>query len=273
MKSLYNPGLGIMICWTHRNLLAQIFRRSLATRYKGATLGLVWTIAYPLMMLSVYTFVFGVIFKPQWGAMANVSEQVFFPLFLFAGLSVYNIFSESVGSSPSLILNNPSYVKKVVFPLEILPICHVLTSFCFGSVWIVLMLLGIALFSGSISIYVLFLPFPLFTLLLLTMGLSFILSSLGVYLRDTQHLVPIVIQIFSFISPIFYPLSSVPEKLRWILLWNPLTYIIEQVREICLYGRMFNWTVYFCTTLAAFLVFQLGLVWLIKTKKGFADVI
>ena len=135
------------------------------------------------------------------------------------------------------------------------------------------MLLGIAWLGGTISIYVLFLPFPLFTLLLLTMGLSFILSSLGVYLRDTQYLVTIVIQIFSFISPIFYPLSSVPEKLRWILLGNPLTYIIEQVREICLYGRMFDWIVYFYTTLAALLFFQLGLVWLIKTKKGFADVI
>ena len=273
MKSLYNPALVIIICWTHRNLLAQIFRRSLATRYKGATLGLVWTIAYPLMMLSVYTFVFGVIFKPQWGNMTSGSEQIFFPLFLFAGLSVYNIFSESVGSSPSLILNNPSYVKKVVFPLELLPMCHVLTAFCFGSVWIALMLLGITWLGGTISIYVLFLPFPLFTLLLLTMGLSFILSSLGVYLRDAQHLVTIVIQIFSFISPIFYPLSSVPAKLRWILLGNPLTYIIEQVREICLYGRMFDWTVYFYTTLAALLFFQLGLVWFIKTKKGFADVI
>mgnify|MGYP003605899054 CR=1 FL=1 len=273
MKSLYNPALVIIICWTHRNLLAQIFRRSLATRYKGATLGLVWTIAYPLMMLSVYTFVFGVIFKPQWGNMTSGSEQIFFPLFLFAGLSVYNIFLFFFGSSPSLILNNPSYVKKVVFPLELLPICHVLTAFCFGSVWIALMLLGITWLGGTISIYVLFLPFPLFTLLLLTMGLSFILSSLGVYLRDAQHLVTIVIQIFSFISPIFYPLSSVPAKLRWILLGNPLTYIIEQVREICLYGRMFDWTVYFYTTLAALLFFQLGLVWFIKTKKGFADVI
>ena len=273
MKKFFNPLLAITICWAHRSLFAQILKRSLTTRYKGASLGIVWTIAYPLLMLSVYTFVFGIVFKPRWGAGSNVSEAVFFPLFLFAGLTIYNIFSECVGSSPTLILSNPSYVKKVVFPLELLPICHVLTTFCFGMVWIILMLLGVALSCGTIPIYTIFLPLPLFSLLLLTMGLSFILSSVGVYLRDTQHLVGIVVQIFSFITPIFYPLSSVPESLRWILLWNPLTYIVEQVRDICLYGRMFDWTVYLCTTCVAFLVFQLGLVWLIKTKRGFADVI
>lgn len=273
MNIFFNILFGPSICWKNRSLFLQIMKRSIATRYKGASLGLIWTLAFPLMMLSVYTFVFGIIFKPQWSNGPSGTENAFFPLFLFSGLAVYNIFSESIGQSPTLILSNQNYVKKVVFPLELLPICHVLTTFCFGLVWIGLLVAGVAVFGGKLTSYTLLLPFPLLTLLILSMGLSFILSSLGVYLRDIQYLVGIVLQIFSFITPIFYPLSSVPENLRWILLWNPLTYIVGQVRDLCLYGHIFDWTEYFYSTLGALGIFQLGLVWLIKTKKGFADVI
>lgn len=270
---LLNPLLGARIVLRHRDLLRQMLARGIAARYRGSVLGFVWSFAHPLMMLAVYTFVFGVIFKARWGLEHFEDNRAAFPLIMFCGMAVFNIFAESVTSSASIVINNPGYVKKVVFPLELLPLCNVLTAFVFGLAWFVLLFLGTVLFLGQFSWTMALLPVTLLPLVLLAAGVSFFVASLGVYLRDMQQLVGIVTQVLFFMTPIFYPVSLVPEHLRWILRLNPLSFVVEQTRRLFLYGQPPEALVCLGVFAMSLVVFQLGLAWFAKTKKGFADVL
>jgi len=273
MLPLFNPLLGIRIMIRNRGLLRQMLIRNIAARYRGSILGFIWSFGHPLMMLAVYTFVFGIVFKARWGIEAFDENKAAFPLIMFCGMAVYNVFSESVNTSTTIVVNNQSYVKKVVFPLELLPLCNVFTSLFFGLAWFCLLFFGIVFFLDQLSWTMLLLPLTLFPLLLISAGVSFFVASLGVYLRDMQQLVVIVTQILFFMTPIFYPISLVPENLRWILTMNPLTTIVEQTRTIFLYGELPGLKGYLEILVVALIVFQLGLAWFAKTKKGFADVL
>lgn len=271
--ALFNPLLGIRIVARHRDLFLQMLARNIAARHRGSILGFVWSFALPLVMLAVYTFVFGLIFKARWGVAGLEDNRAAFPLIMFCGMAVFNIFSESVNQSTSVVVNNPSYVKKVVFPLELLPLCTVATSAVFGASWFLLLFLGSALFLQTASWTMLLLPLWLVPLVLLSCGVSFFVASLGVFLRDVQQLAGVVTQILFFMTPIFYPITIVPEKLRWILHANPLSTIVEQTRELFLYGQVPDAGKFIMLFLFSCCVFQLGLAWFIKTKKGFADVL
>ena len=271
--NLLNPLLGIRILTTNHNLLRQMLVRNIAQRYRGSILGFIWSFAYPLMMLSVYTFVFGIIFKARWGIESFGESRAAFPLIMFCGMAVFNIFSESVNSSASVVTSNPSYVKKVVFPLELLPLCNVLTAFVFGLAWFALLVAGTIFFLGQLSWTMLLLPLFLIPLLLFSAGISFFVASIGVYIRDTQQLVAVVTQALFFMTPIFYPVSLVPENLQWILRINPLSTMVEQARHIFFYGRLPEVIPFLLVTFVSMFFFQLGLAWFAKTKKGFADVL
>ena len=273
LLKLFNPLLGIRILTQHRDLLMQILKRNIASRYRGSVLGLVWSFAHPLMMLAVYTFVFGIVFKSRWGGAGFGDNNAAFPMIMFCGMAVFNVFAESVNSSAGLIVGNPSYVKKVIFPLEILPIGNVLTSLVFGLAWFVLLLIGTVLLLHQISWTMLLFPFTLLPLLLISCGVSLFIASLGVYLRYIQQLISILTQMLFFMTPIFYPISIVPEKLRWILEFNPLSPIVEETRKVLLYGQLPDPGVCLTSYVLSFVVFQLGLAWFMKTKKGFADVL
>jgi lipopolysaccharide transport system permease protein len=270
---LINPFLGLRIISKNRSLLLQLLRRNIAARYRGSVLGLVWSFAHPLMMLAVYTFVFGIVFKARWGIEQFEDNRAAFPVIMFCGMAVFNVFSESVNTSTGVVVNNPSYVKKVVFPLELLPLCNVFTAFVFGFIWFVLLLFGTVIFLQQSSWTMLLLPVTLLPLLLLSAGIALFVASLTVYLRDVQQLVAIVCQILFFMTPIFYPLAIVPEKLRWILQINPLSYIVEQTRQLFLYSQLPDPATCLGMLVVSLAVFQLGLVWFAKTKKGFADVL
>lgn len=270
--ALLNPLLGIRIVLRNRDLLLQMLARNIAAKYRGSVLGFIWSFAHPLMMLAVYTFVFGVVFKARWGIEAFEDNRAAFPLIMFCGMAVFNVFSESVNTSTSVVVNNPGYVKKVVFPLELLPLCNVLTALVFGLAWFVLLLLGIMVFLQQSSWTMLLLPLTLLPLLLISAGVSFLVASLGVYLRDVQQLVAILTQMLFFMTPIFYPISVVPEKLRWILEINPLSSVVEQTRRIFLYGELPDFKIILGLFVVSVIIFQLGLAWFAKTKKGFADV-
>lgn len=248
-------------------------RRNIAVRYKGSVLGIIWSFAHPLLMLSVYTFVFGFIFKVRWGVDQTAIEDIPFPLIMFCGMAVFNIFAESVNASAGIVTGNPSLVKKVVFPLEILPLSNVITILIFSLAWMILLLMGTILFVHELHWTVVLLPATLFPLFLFTCGCSFFVSSLGVYLRDTQYAVGILTQILFFMTPIFYPISIVPERLRWILEYNPLSCLVEETRKVILFGMLPDWTVCGISLVISYIVFQLGLNWFSKTKKGFADVL
>ena len=255
----------------NRSLIYAMTKREVIGRYRGSFLGILWSFFNPVFMLTVYTFVFSVIFKARWSAGSDSKTE--FALILFAGLIVFNLFAECTNKAPGLILSNVNYVKKVVFPLEILPwvnlgavLFHFLISL---GVWLIAYLA----FFGLPHITVLLLPLVMLPLFLFTMGLTWGLASLGVYLRDATQFIGLVTTVLMFLSPIFYPITAVPEKYRQLVLLNPLAATVEQARDVLFWGRYPDWTIFGAYLLGAALIAWLGFAWFQKTRKGFADVL
>lgn len=256
---------------TKRSLIFALAKRDVVGRYRGSFMGLMWSFFYPLMMLAVYTFVFSVVFGARW--QGGTGSKTEFALVLFTGLLAFNFFSECLARAPSIITGNVNYVKKVVFPLEVLPVVnllsagfHLLISTC---VWLVFYL---ALF-GIPSAEIFWLPVALLPLIFLTLGLSWFLGSLGVYMRDVSQVVNVLITVLMFMSPIFYAVAAMPEKYRPFILANPLTVIIEQVRTVMIWKGGMDWHVWAWFVPATMVFAWLGYAWFQKTRKGFADVL
>lgn len=268
---LLNPVFAGKIIYTNRDLLRQLTKRNIAGRYKGSALGLLWSFVQPLLMLCVYTFVFSVVFTVKWGV--EMTSRSAFAIIMFCGIALYTIFSESIMASSCLILNNQNYVKKVIFPLEILTVAQVVSNFLLGSAWFLLLFLGVVFIYGTVSWTMLLLPLLLLPLFLYTLGISFLVTSLSVYIRDTLYILGVILQILFFMTPIFYPISAVPEQFRIYLQLNPLTVMIEEVRKIFIFGQLPDWTFFLLSLIIGGIVFQLGFAWFYKTKKGFADVL
>lgn len=260
------------IVMQHKSLLWQFVKRNIAVRYRGSMLGLVWSFVQPLLMLCVYTFVFSVVFKARWGVDTGESKAAF-AIIMFCGLALYNIFAETISISCGIIVSNANLVKKVIFPLDILPLSQAIASFILGMGWFILLFLGVIFIYGKLSLTMLLLPLILLPLFLFTLGLSYFTASLGVYVRDTSYVVQVILQILFFMTPIFYPIQAIPECYRWPLRVNPLTILIEETRKVFLYGQLPDWKFLGAAFLVSFAVMQLGFVWFNKTKKGFADVI
>lgn len=255
----------------HRALVFQLARRNVTSRYKGSVLGLLWAMVLPLVMLAVYTFVFGVVFKARWGL--EVENGFTFAVILFSGLILFNFFAECLTAAPGLVVSNPSYVKKVIFPVEILIWVSLFSSgFLFLISFVVL--LGCQAVAGlPIPWTVVLVPFVLIPLILLTAGLSWFLASLGVFLRDISHIVGIVTSLLLFLSPIFYPISAIPESFRIFILLNPISGIIQTFRDVVLWGNIPSLELVLGYYLVSVSVACAGYTWFARTKKGFADVI
>jgi len=255
----------------NRSLILAMTKREVIGRYRGSVLGILWSFFNPLFMLSVYTFVFSMVFKARWNTSSESKTE--FALILFAGLIVFNVFAESINRAPMIILTNVNYVKKVVFPLEILPwvtlgsvLFHALISL---GVW----LLAYMFFFGAPHLSVLFLPLIAVPLVLFVQGLSWALAALGVYLRDVSQFTSILTSILMFLSPIFYPLSAIPVAFRPLLLLNPLAPIIEQTRDVLFFGKVPDWTLLAILLVGSSLTAWAGFAWFQKVRKGFADVL
>ena len=253
-------------------LLWQFVVRNVSVRYKGSLLGMVWSFFQPLLMLCVYTFVFSVVFKARWGTDIGDSKAAF-ALIMFCGMAVYNIFSESVALSAGIIPGNPNLVKKVIFPLELLPLAQVISSAILTVPWFLLLILGTVIIFGQIHLTVLLLPVVLLPVVFVALGVSYFVASLGVFFRDMQYIVGVFLQVLFFLTPIFYPITAIPEKYRWILEGNPMSFIIEYCRNVLIFGKMPVWENYGIALLLSILALQLGFFWFHKTKKGFADVL
>jgi lipopolysaccharide transport system permease protein len=266
------PSAMFSSIWRHRELIWQMSRREVVGRYRGSIMGLAWSFFNPVLMLIVYTFVFSVVFKTRWGGGAEESKADF-AIILFVGMIVHGLFAECVNRAPGLILSNVNYVKKVVFPLETLS-------------WVAM---GSALFHALISTAVLiaaqliinlnlpwtavFFPLVLLPLLLATMGFAWFLAATGVFVRDIGQVTGIVTTVMLFLSPVFYPVSAIPPQYQAVLLLNPLTFVIEQAREVLIWGRVPDWlglAVYLAVSLA---IAWAGFWWFQRTRKGFADVL
>lgn len=257
--------------WRNRELIKASTKREVLGRYRGSFLGLLWSFFNPLFMLAVFTFVFSVIFQARWGGGSGSKTE--FALVLFAGLLVFNLFAECINRAPGLILSNANYVKKVVFPLEILPFVTLLSGLFHALISLGVWLIAYMIFFGIPHHTVLYLPLVLLPFCLFLMGLSWALASLGVFLRDVSQFIGVLTTALLFLSPIFYPVTAFPEDYRYILYINPLTPVVEQARDVLFWGKtpdFFMLGIYWMVTLG---IAWLGFAWFQRTRKGFADVL
>lgn len=266
-----SPMGAVRSLWTNRQLIARMGQREIIGRYKGSAMGLAWSFITPLFMLAIYTFVFSVVFQARWGTSEESKTQ--FAVVLFAGLIVHTLFSDVINRAPQLVLGNVNYVKKVVFPLEILPVVQLLSATFHALVSVVVLIAAQLVFQGSLPITALLLPVVLLPFLLLTLGLAWCLASLGVFVRDVGQTISLVTSVMLFMSPVFFPVQSLPPALQPWMHLNPLTFVIEQVREVVVWGRLPDWQGLAVYSLASIATAWLGFAWFQKTRKGFADVL
>lgn len=253
-------------------LLVSLIKRDVVGRYRGSVMGLLWSFLNPLFMLSVYTLVFGQIFKTRWPG-AQTESQGEFALTLFAGLIVFNFFAECVNRAPTLIWSNVNYVKKVVFPLELLPWVNVGVAFFHTLISLIVWLAAYSFFFGLPHASVLLIPLVIIPLVVMTCGMVFILASIGTYIRDIVQVVGVAVTAMMFLSPIFFPISILPELYQKVALINPLTFPIEQLRALMLFSTDVNWLMIVIYNMAALSVLFIGFAFFQKTRRGFADVL
>jgi lipopolysaccharide transport system permease protein len=267
-----NVTSGLQVILSRSELIMQLAKREIIGRYRGSVLGLLWSFFNPIFMLIIYTFFFSVIFKTKWST--GVGEgKTEFAIMIFSGLIIFNLFSESIGKSPTLILNNVNYVKKVVFPLEILSPVSILASTFHALISLVVLLIFIGIVRHNIVPTILYFPLVLLPLLILTLGFSWIFAAIGVYLRDVSQTINLFLSALMFLSPIFFPISILPFKVQKLINLNPLTFIIEQTRAVLILGQQPHWQGLTLYLFVAVLFAVLGLFIFQKSRKGFADVL
>ncbi len=261
--------------WRNRHLIVQMTKREVLRLYKGSIIGLAWAFFNPVFMLAVYTVIFSVVFKARWGSdrFDGDENKLQFAVVIFVGMIVLGLVSDALNRAPGLILSNVNYVKKVVFPIEILPVVAMGTAFFHSLISLSVLLVALVFFNGYLNWTVVFIPLILLPLIILSTGLSWILASIGVFLRDVGQVTGVITRMLLFLSPVFYQVSAVPEKFRPIIMANPLTFIIEQAREVLIWGHLPNWLGLGIYTLVATFVAWAGYAWFQKTRKGFADVL
>jgi lipopolysaccharide transport system permease protein len=258
--------------WRRRSMILQFARRDVQERYRGSWLGLLWAFVTPLLMLLIYTFVFGVIFGLKWPE-ARQGTLAEFAVFTFCGIVVYNVFSETVGRAPGLIVGNPNYVKKVVFPLEILPVSALGSSLFHGAVGLLILLAANALVTGTVHATALLVPVFLLPLLFLTLAASWVLASLGVFFRDVQQLVSLGLMALFFLTPVFYSPGMIPARFRGWMALNPLAHAITGVRQCLLWGELPGWRAWTAWAVLCAAALWASHAFFMKTRRGFADVV
>jgi lipopolysaccharide transport system permease protein len=258
--------------WRNRQLILQMTKREVISRYRGSVMGLAWSFFNPILMLAVYTFVFSVVFKARWGV-GGEENKASFAILLFVGIIVHGVFAECANRAPGLILANVNYVKKVVFPLEILPWVAMGSTLFHSGISLIVLLLAQLLLNHTMPFTAVFFPIIILPLLLATMGVAWFLSAIGVYVRDVSQTIGILTTVLMFLSPVFYPLSALPKEYQiWVKL-NPLTFTLEEGRKSLIFGQTPNgvgWGIYMFVSIA---IAWMGFWWFQKSRKGFADVL
>ncbi len=267
--SIYQPHSFLSTGWKHRQLIGKLSRRRIETRYRTSVLGMFWSLLHPLFMLGIYTFIFSFVFKAKWNTTGF--ENTEFALVLFSGLILYSVFAECVNEAPALLVVNQVYIKQLIFPTEILAWVSLLTSlFSFSAS--ALLLLGFYCFvHGSPPLTALWLPVILAPVALITLGVVWLLSSIGLFLRDTSQVVGVLTTALLFMSPIFYPSSMIPEQYQSYYFLNPFARLLDISKGILFRGTPPDWQELFFLTLGSWLVAWLGYIWFMKTKPAFSD--
>jgi lipopolysaccharide transport system permease protein len=272
LRYCFKPWNIIYHLWAYRGLISKLSRKAILVRYRGSLLGFLWAFIQPLMMLAVYTFVFSVIFEAKWGQGLD-QDRLSFALALFVGILTFNIIGDTVNASPGLILGHANFVKKVVFPLEILPVVKLIESMIFSLFGLSALLAAKLISTHSLSWTLLLLPVVWFPVSLFALGWSYFLSSLGVFIRDIGSITSVVVTMLFFLSPIFYPLSAVPESLIFYIRMNPIAVFVQDARRVVLWSQAPDWQWFAICLFISVITFVLGFTWFMKSKKAFADVL
>jgi lipopolysaccharide transport system permease protein len=265
--SLFSGG------WRARRLIGQLIKREVLGRYRGSVMGVAWSFLYPILMLAVYTFVFSVVFEAKWPGMLEGQSKSRFVLLLFIGVIAHGLLGEVLTRAPGLIIANANYVKKVVFPLETLGWSLVGSAAFHALVGIAILLFAKVLLEGSVPLTVMWLPVILLPLGFIALGATWLLASLGVFIRDIGQITGVISTVLMFLAPVFYPINALPEQYRAWVYANPLTTPIEQSR-LALFANTapdaISLLQYYAIAIA-FMIF--GYWWFQKTRRGFADVL
>jgi lipopolysaccharide transport system permease protein len=266
------PFAPLLTVWHHRTLIGRLARRDIEARHRGSALGLLWSVLNPLIMMAAYTFIFTLVFRARWGS-GGGGGTAEFSVLMFSGMVLFTIFAECVNRAPGLMMENPSYIKKVVFPLEIMPVVVLLSALFNAAIGFVILMVFSLVVMGLPPPTILLLPLVLLPLCLFTLGLTWVVSAAGVFLRDLRQVVTVLVTVSMFLSPIFYPLSAVPEGARALILVNPLAILLERSKDVMFWGHGLppvEWTL---VCLGSLVWAWLGHTFFVKTRQGFADVV
>lgn len=263
------PPSGLVELWLQRHLLSLMVKRDCLGRYKGSLLGLLWPLINPVGHLLLYTFLFSIVLKVKFGTNDSTSN---FALYLMAGLLPWGAFAEALARSSTVILEHPNLVKRVVFPLQILPLVTVLSGLVTEALAFIILLAGVLIYNHNLQASLIYLPLIIFSQILLTSGISWFVASLSVYIRDIRHLMALALSAWMYGTPIVYPATALPEKIQFILWFNPMAGIVMDYRRVVLEGLAPDWQHYGVYTAVAIIVCVIGFNFFEGTKKSFADV-
>ncbi len=259
-----------------RYLIRQLTGREIAARYRGSAFGVLWSLLQPLLMLAIYSFVFTVIFRARWPELAEdqgPESQGGFAVVLFAGLITHGFLGDCLARAPRLITDNANFVKRLIFPLEVLP-WTVVASALVHMIVSLMVLLAFALIAfGTIPWTAIFLPLILVPYAILVVGLVWLISAVGVFIEDIGQVIGICVTALLFLAPVFYPLSAVPEALQGVIYLNPITLIVSELRAILIWGELPNIVGLLTYAVVAFAIAWLGYYVFQRLRRAFADVL
>lgn len=257
----------------YRAIIPQLIKREITERYRGSVLGILWSLITPLILLGVYTFVFGTLFNARWEGTLPGGSKLEFAMILFAGLTLFQFFADVITRAPTLILSHANYVKKVVFPLEVLVPVSLGSALFHAMISLAILLVLVVIVTGGLPLTVLLFPLVLIPFCIMILGIGWFFAALGVYLRDMGQVIGTIVTAMMFLAPIFYPPNLLPDWVAPYIMLNPIVVPINAIREVMIFGRAPNWTTLGIYTAVAIIVAILGALFFQRTRKGFADVI
>ena len=265
---LWRPAISLFS--EHRGLIRSMVRRDLTNRYKGSVMGLAWAIIHPAVMIVIFTVIFSGIFSARFGAEGG---HLRFAVYMFCGMLPWIAFSDGVQRATMAMAENVNLVKRVIFPVEALPVNIALSALAQQLLGTIVLLAAALILQHKIHPTVALMPVLLVPQLLATVGLGWLMASLGVFIRDMPQFSQLVLSAWLYLTPIFYPEESVPAQYRWLINLNPMAPLIRSYRRILLEGASPDWRGLGITSIVAVVCFVLGYWWFERTKKAFADVL
>lgn len=276
-SSLRKPSSGLQdlfrVLLSHRTLIKEMIWREIVGRYKGSFLGLAWSFFNPLLMLVIYTFVFSTVFRSKWPGIGEEATTADFAVIFFAGLIVHGFVSECVNRAPGLITAHASYVKKVVFPLEILAVVICGSALFHTCVSVLVLMLGELVLSANLPWTVVLFPVAMLPLILGVVGITWFLASLGVYVKDIGQVTGMLMTILLFLSPIFFPVGAMPAAIQPLMKFNPLVFFLDAARSTLILGQGPDWGAWVLNLVIGMVIMWLGYFWFQRTRAGFSDVL